>query len=1290
MLLQSTRVTRGKGLCLLSLDAGGTRAISQLTILAQMMHQLNYNTKDDSLDRPCTAFDMIGGVGSGGFIAILFVVLGLKIEDSIEEFTNLSVNVLDKQGVDADTRTAILSEHVDGLLKKYQIDRTSRLLDLNERSKGCKLAVPVSYKQHVGSICILRNFSSRRETTPNLTIAEAMMATLTTPPLFTSTQVLKDAATFEYIGADWTHSNPTQEIIAEAHEAFGAEAKVACILNLGCGHPGIFISPNHSNLDEWNQFLERLALDAERKAQTLDAQMGRLGIYSRFSVSNGLERITSAATIGLGEIMTHTKVYLDDTQVTRKMDSCVESLRIRDGVSSLDQIRHTGGQAILTPQLPPLTKTFVMRKKPWEFVERVLLGPRDPNDIDGPRMLFITGIGGCGKTQLMLRFMKEHKSQFAYQFFIDGSSEDRIRADIIRNVRALGTEYSQKGFEDCVLFLSYPSREGRSLLLYDNVDDPNLDLSSLLPQGDACAIAITSRNGLLGDTQPEVHLQLDIMSLDEATELLIHGLSLSASALDRVRSDVLELAQALGCLPIALQQACAYMRQAKCSPREYLERLSVNREKLLGQAIKLQVNMRSISTYAAFETSFRRLPRASQKLIRLLSCLYWGRFPLELVKLAARYKFAEYDMAFVEHGDDYHTGKMLLEDIFLDNGEWKITNLDDMIISLQNYSLVSTVRGVDTLLLQMHPLTHEWVHEYIPMSEKHSFQSAAILLVALGARDERTAATQYLASHITHMEPYWNHLHVNDSMAFGSILYQNGLYQSALKVQEHAIDDFKQYSDADDTKFSDLLLNLSLTLSASGELKEAERLQKEAIEIRKKILGVQHPDTITASANLAGTYRELGKLIEAKVLQEEVVNLRKAILGARHLSTLTASNNLANIYVNLGTFNEVKVLQEEMLELKKEILGKRHSETINASNNLANTYRRLGRLNDAKVLQEEVLELCKEILGEKHPTTCSTSGDLAISYRELGMLNEAKALEEEVLELRKNTLGDRHPDTLVASNNLALTYSSLGMLDEAKALQEEVLELRKEVLGERHPDTISVSGCLANTYRGLGRLQDAQFLREKVLEMSKAILGELHPDTVIASNNLAITYMDLGRFNEAKALQEKVLEQRKEILGKRHPDTLAAFNNLAGTYQGLGMFNEAKVLQEEVLELRTEILGEQHPDTITASSNLAIAYKGLGMLNEAKILQERALEKSKEVLGERHPDTFDASANLASTYSDLGKLEEAKLLEKEVLRLRKQVLGEQHPDTIDAAKNLAITSRMLQRSKMRKEYHVSS
>jgi len=72
---------------------------------------------------------------------------------------------------------------------------------------------------------------------------------------------------------------------------------------------------------------------------------------------------------------------------------------------------YPGGQDVLPPALPRPTRAFVMRKEPWEFIEKAMFDVRNFKDTEEPRMLVVTGMGGCGKTQLILKFAQVHKNK---------------------------------------------------------------------------------------------------------------------------------------------------------------------------------------------------------------------------------------------------------------------------------------------------------------------------------------------------------------------------------------------------------------------------------------------------------------------------------------------------------------------------------------------------------------------------------------------------------------------------------------------------------------------------------------------------------------------------------------------------------------------------------------------------------------------------------------------------------------------------------------------------------------
>jgi hypothetical protein len=72
-------------------------------------------------------------------VAILLVIFELSAEQALEEFIELSANVLEKPGIDAHARTAELKTYIERLLQKYQIDKERRLVDSGDHLKNCKL-----------------------------------------------------------------------------------------------------------------------------------------------------------------------------------------------------------------------------------------------------------------------------------------------------------------------------------------------------------------------------------------------------------------------------------------------------------------------------------------------------------------------------------------------------------------------------------------------------------------------------------------------------------------------------------------------------------------------------------------------------------------------------------------------------------------------------------------------------------------------------------------------------------------------------------------------------------------------------------------------------------------------------------------------------------------------------------------------------------------------------------------------------------------------------------------------
>ena len=326
-------------------------------------------------------------------------------------------------------------------------------------------------------------------------------------------------------------------------------------------------------------------------------------------------------------------------------------------------------------------------------------------------------------------------------------------------------------------------------------------------------------------------------------------------------------------------------------------------------------------------------------------------------------------------------------------------------------------------------------------------------------------------------------------------------------------------------------------------------------------------------------------------LYEQVLAERERVLGPDHPDTLTIRNNLAGAYYSVGRFGEAIELYEQVLADRVRVLGPDHPDTLTVRNNLAGAYKSAGRLAEAVELFERVLADRVRVLGPDHPDTLTTRNNLAGAYYFAGRFGEAIELLGRVLAERERVLGPDHPDTLTTRNNLAFAYHSAGRFDEAIELYERVLAEQERVLGPDHPDTLTVRNNLAFAYHSAGRFGEAIELFERVLADQERVLGPDHPGTLTTRNSLAGAYEDVGRFGEAIELFERVLADQERVLGPDHPDTLNARDNLALAYDAVGRLAEAINVWEELLPDCRRLLGPEHPLTKLVQKNLEAAKR---------------------------------------------------------------------------------------------------
>ncbi|MGX9887473.1 tetratricopeptide repeat protein [Streptomyces sp. NPDC002276] len=270
------------------------------------------------------------------------------------------------------------------------------------------------------------------------------------------------------------------------------------------------------------------------------------------------------------------------------------------------------------------------------------------------------------------------------------------------------------------------------------------------------------------------------------------------------------------------------------------------------------------------------------------------------------------------------------------------------------------------------------------------------------------------------------------------------------------------FEPGEDTAEIDTILTLTgVYLQEQGQLSQATDCFDRSLAAATRLFGEDDLSTLVSRSNLASAYEVSGDVVRAVPLYERTLEDCVRVLGEDHPDTLSSRNNLAGVYRASGDVVRAVPLFERTLEDRVRVLGEDHPSTLISRNNLAVAYRASGDVVRAVSLFERTLEDRVRVLGEDHPSTLISRNNLAYAYQVSGDVVRAVSLFERTLEDRVRVLGEDHPDTLTSGNNLAYAYQVSADVARAIPLFEQALAGCLRVLGQDHPTTKTVRANLS-------------------------------------------------------------------------------------------------------------------------------------------------------------------------------------------------------------------------------------
>jgi tetratricopeptide (TPR) repeat protein len=701
----------------------------------------------------------------------------------------------------------------------------------------------------------------------------------------------------------------------------------------------------------------------------------------------------------------------------------------------------------------------------------------------------LSGPPDSGKTQLALAYAYRYRDDYQAIFWLKADSDEQLATDFMSLAELL--QLPERIGEDQTATMAAIKRwfhnHDKWLVIFDNVG-PSVPLKHFMPEGGLGDILITQQ-GQAALTTFCTQVELDMLTPEEGALFLLRRaqlLDIDASlelAPPELIKQACTLAQLLGGHPLALDQAGAYITETKTSLTQYIQ-LYNEYNAQLSQPPGEFATQQPASVITNFLLSLQKIQNtnpAALELLRFCTFLHPDSIPEEIFALGAPYLGP------------------ILQPVVSDT-----STLDATIKTLLNFSLVR--RNSESGSLSLHRLIQTAFKETMEESERRLWAQRAVHAVNQAFPDvefEQWPRCQFYLPHALNCATLIQQWQIASPEA-GRLLNEAGLY-----LYEH------------------------------GQYTATRPLYEQALTIRERVLGPEHPDTAQTLNNLGELARKLARDDEAEQYYTRARAIREHTLGPEHPDTAQTLNNLGELAHTRGNYPVAETFYRQALAIRVQTLGRAHPDTIRSIGDLAGIREEQGDNAQAEALYEEARTLSEDALGLAHPDTGLAQGKLARFYRSQGKYAQAEAFFKQALTITERTLGSDHPDVAVLLNNLAVLYREIGNYVEAETLLQRAIRIWQQAFGPDHRNTAASIRQLALCYSEQGYYAQAEPLFQQVLAIRERTSGRNHPATAQVLTNLADLYAAQNSYAQAEPLYRRALSIYQQRLGPQHPDTVA-------------------------------------------------------------------------------------------------------------------------------------------------------
>ncbi|ERF76311.1 hypothetical protein EPUS_04169 [Endocarpon pusillum Z07020] len=880
------------------------------------------------------------------------------------------------------------------------------------------------------------------------------------------------------------------------------------------------------------------------------------------------------------------------------------------------------------------------------------------------------------------------------------------------------------------------------LLVFDNLDDiESFDIREFFPYASQGNIIITTR--IREAARYGRGVVIEELSQNDAVKLLLKSSYLGPDLDERESEAALHLLEKLGYLPLAIEQAGAYIYASSVSIAKYLELYERDAQQLFDKtpAVWYYRNDTALTTWEISFAALEKRDTLAAEILQLCSFLGRNHISIELFRLSALFAFED-------------------------------SSFDKAVINLQSLFLVRVEESFNHF--SMHPMTHLWIQKRLNKSSQIALLKKALLVFLNGRGNPSFLENDaYLSYHLDHLVQNFQSYFLKEpsnlkivldipqktlyqrnaitTTALGTYMWLSGLLRNLgiflrrgfLKSDYPApawrnlyelryVYRNQRFYDKEEAlcqialsrawmelpKLHPLSLpivgDFAFSIYQQGRLSEAMGWYQWALWARTMVLGKYHPAT-------TGAVYGIGLVLEAQGRHEEALDKfvnayqgRERRLGPFHWMTGLVLNDLVEVldkteHVDSGHWREKLV--EWTLRQPDSSMTDRYLAgigTIRAWTQLASCDNVMLWTNKTLNLMEDRTSTFKDLQAVRSDLldvlidgswVCSQSGNFEGA---LSVYTQALSAVEKWCNCAVGdhwTIGSDMDGCGFFCSNI---FSFIGHTYlQGKGDYEQSLFWNLRAVKIKEMSSGSLSDCswrvqifhqISTAHGKLGQYQEALEIDAKcyMLQQYVCTYGRSECDNSWDLNesyaDIAYDLSCLRRHREAVDIWQSALLLERLSDGECSSDVIRTLENLANSYAELGDYDRAREHFRKAVVCHISNLGPENKEVYGNLHRLGRVeimagdyQSGLALLAYVTRKYEEAYSHEVQSLGEEHEEALQTLHDIGITLYDQDRYDEALEWYHRALTGRKKSLGEEHKDTLYTMYNIGLILQIQQR-----------